>query len=201
MQASNGATVRKGRGSDQVEMTRHVNSLKELAVTESEYRKRLEDTQSKFGFISTDIYRKALNMWEAGCRFWPNVQTTVGRDRIHALGYTLTSLSGNAGFNNVALSSDTGGASAAHTALAGEITTNGLQRATAGTITHTNGTNSTLIDHTFTASGSFTAIVLCALFNINTAPVSGTMGHEGTISSTDLASGDGIRIQYTVNNG
>jgi hypothetical protein len=181
-------------------MTRHTGNYRDLQVTEQEYRKRLEDSHLKSGFISTNIYRKDLDMWEEGCRFWQNLMTNDGRDRMHALTYTLTSLSGNAGFNNFAATTNTGAPAASDTALTGEITTNGLARVQANNgITHTTGTNSTLLSQLWTASGTFTAVVKIGLFNVATAPVSGTMGHEGTISSTDLGSGDKLQVDYTLN--
>ena len=54
---------------------------------------------------------------------------------------------------------------AANTTFTGEISTNGLARIEATTKTHSAGTNSTTIEHTFTASGAFTSVLASALFN------------------------------------
>jgi hypothetical protein len=178
-------------------MTRRTGSYQELQVNEKEYRKRLEDSHLKNGFISTNVYRKDLDVWEEGCRFWPNLMTNDGRDRIHALAYTLTSLSGNAGFNYFVASTNATAPAATDTAVTGEITTNGLARTQANNgITHTTGTNSTLLSQLWTASGSFTAVQKIGLLN---ASSTGTLGHEGTISSTDLVSGDKLQVDYTLN--
>ena len=178
-------------------MTRHAYSYRDLQVTEQEYRNRLEDTHLKSGFISTNVYRKDLDMWEEGTRFSPNLMTNDGRDRIHALSYTLTSLSGSAGFNYFAATSNATAPAATDTTLASEITTNGLARTQANNgITHTTGTNSTLLSQLWTPSGAFTAVQKIGLFNASSGVV---MGHEGTISSTDLASGDKLQADYTLN--
>lgn len=179
-------------------MTRHTSNYQELKkfVGDKEYRKELENTHNKYGFISTNIYRKKLGMWEEGCRYMPNLMTNDGRDRIHAVSYTLTTLSGNAGFNFMGVTSNATAPAATDTTLTAEITTNGLTRVAVATVTHTTGTNSTVMDHTYTATGSFTAVIKVGLFNLVAA---GVMGHEGLISSTDLASGDKLENIYTLN--
>ena len=98
-------------------------------------------------------------------------------DSLAAMGFVNTSNTGTRGFGCIALTADTTQTiNAAQTALTGEITANQLARADATTKTHTNGTNSTLIEHTFTLNGTQADITRAALFNVATAPVSGTMG-------------------------
>jgi hypothetical protein len=128
-----------------------------------------------------------------------NLLTNNGRDWMHAQVYTNTA-TGTRGSGFIAVSSDATAPAAADTTLAGEIATSGFIRsgADAVTKTHTAGTNSTLIEHTFTASGTVTAIQKTALFNAST---SGTMSHENTITSADVVSGDTLKVSWTVNLG
>jgi hypothetical protein len=96
--------------------------------------------------------------------------------------------------------SATASESAAHTSLAGEITTasGGLIRK-AATYAHTTSTSTYTLTATFTANGSDSLPVTvkqCALF---TASSSGTMAFEKTITDTLFAaSGDAATITYTV---
>ena len=76
-------------------------------------------------------------------------------------------------FNYIALTADTGQTiNAAQTTLTGEISTNGLTRFFRHQ-KHTNGTNTSLIEHTFTLSGTQSDITRAAFFN---AASTGTMG-------------------------
>jgi hypothetical protein len=96
--------------------------------------------------------------------------------------------------------SATSGESAAHTALAGEITTagGGLIRKTF-TYAHTGGASTWTATATFTANGSDSlpvSVVQIALFNASSA---GTMGFEKTVTSaTFTASGDAVTYTYTI---
>ena len=85
-----------------------------------------------------------------------------------------------------------------NTTLTGEIATNGLSRVDAGTKTHTAASNSTLIEHTFTASGSFTSVLASALFNASSA---GTMPHIANFASGSgtLVANDTLKISWTNN--
>jgi len=123
-----------------------------------------------------------------------NLLTNGGRDFFHNQVYTNTA-AGTRGSGYIAVSSDTGGASATHTALAGEITTGGLGRADANTKSHTTGTNVSTIEHTFTASATHTAVQLSGLFN---AATGGTMTHENTFTSVTLQSGDTLKVTWTL---
>lgn len=128
-----------------------------------------------------------------------NLLTNNGRDEFHKQCYTNTS-AGTRGYGYIALTESVITPAAADTALSGEITTNGLGRTDAGTKTHSTGTNSTLIEHTFTASGSFTSVLASATFNASSGV---TMGHEanfGTGSGT-LISGDTLKASWTFNLG
>lgn len=81
------------------------------------------------------------------------------------------------------------------------MTTLGFARAADATPTHSNGTNSTVIDYTFTATGAVsTAISRSALFDATTAPVSGNMGHIAAFAtdSGTLATNDTLTVTWTI---
>lgn len=126
-----------------------------------------------------------------------NLLTNAGRDWMHAQVYTNTS-AGTRGAGYLAVTTDTGSPAAGDTTLASEITTGGLARADAGTKTHTGGTNSTTIAHTFTASAIHTAVQKGALFN---ASSSGTMAHENTFTAASLEINDTLTVTATLNLG
>lgn len=132
--------------------------------------------------------------------FWKhNVLANSGRDAFHALCYTNTS-AGTRGFGYIASTQSSFSPAATDTVLIGEISTNGLSRADCSTKTHTSGTNSTLLEHTFTASGSFTDVLASATF---VAGSGGTMGHEANFAtgSGTLIANDTLKISWTCNLG
>lgn len=129
-----------------------------------------------------------------------NLLVDSGRDTFHNLVYTNPSGTYR-GFGCIGVTENTAQTiNAAQTALTGEISTNGLARADATTKTHSAGTNSTTIEHTFTASGAFTDVVRSATFN---ATSSGTMAHFAAFSSGSgtLASSDTLKVTWTLNLG
>lgn len=121
-----------------------------------------------------------------------NLITNAGRDFLHTQGYGSSGLGAN-GLNYIALSNDTVTETSASTTLSNEIVANGLARAQ-GTVAHTGGTNTTTIDHTFTASGNQSA-QKAALF---TASSSGTMNHVLGFTQRSLISGDTLQITFTI---
>lgn len=123
-----------------------------------------------------------------------NLLTDAGRDKAHAQLYTNTS-AGARGAGFIAVTTDSGSPADGDTTLASEINTGGLARADASTKTHSAGTNSTTISHTFTASATHTAVQKAALFD---AASSGTMYHENTFTSTTLISGDTLTVTWTL---
>lgn len=131
-----------------------------------------------------------------------NVFPSVTIDYIHNMAFVDTTAA-KRGFGCIALTADTTQTlNGAMTALTGEITTNGLARAEAGTKTHTAGTNSTLVEHTFTLSGSQSDITRSALFNVATAPVSGTIGPAAAFSNGAtgaMVSGETVKVSITIN--
>jgi hypothetical protein len=151
------------------------------------------------GFLSASITKKD-GTYKQLAFMKHNLLTDAGRDLFHAQCYTNTS-AGTRGANYVAVTENTGQTiNAAQTTLTSEITTNGLARADATTKTHTAGTNSTTIEHTYTASGAFTDVVRSATFNASSA---GTMCHFAAFSSGSgtLATNDTLKVTWTLNLG
>jgi len=125
-----------------------------------------------------------------------NLLTTVGRDFFHAQDYTNTSV-GTKGSNAIALSLDATNPVAGDTTLVGEITTDGLERALATTISHSIGTNVTTLEKTFTATAAFLNLHKSALFNQDT--IGGQITHSSEFTSdVTLAIGDTITVTWTL---
>jgi hypothetical protein len=146
------------------------------------------------GYVTVSVKRKGSDEWVDIVRNKPNLLTNAGKDFIHNQAYTNAS-AGTRGSGFIVVSENASGALATHTAVAGEITTGGLARADATTKTHTVGTNVSTIEHTFTASATFAAIQLTGLLN---AASTGTLTHENTFTSTNLISGDELRVTWTL---
>lgn len=123
-----------------------------------------------------------------------NLLTNGGRDFFHNQCYTNTA-AGTRGSGFVVLSESAVAPAVTDTVVAGEITINGLARADATTKTHTVGTNSTTIEHTFTATAAFTAVQKSGLLNASSA---GTLSHENTFTSTALATNDQLKVTWTL---
>lgn len=151
------------------------------------------------GFLCATVTNAKTGEKRVLAKWNHNLLTNAGRDAFHALCYTNTS-AGTRGFGFVASTESTITPAVGDTTLTGEIATNGLARADATTKTHSAGTNSTLIEHTFTASGAFTDVKASATF---VASSSGTMGHIANFStgSGTLASADTLKISWTLNLG
>lgn len=152
------------------------------------------------GFLSAIVHRKSIGEPPRQLAFMKhNLLTDAGRDWMHAQVYTNTS-AGTRGAGYIASTESSITPAAANTTLTGEISTNGLARADATTKTHSAGTNSTTIEHTFTASGSFTSVLASATFN---AASVGTMPHIANFSSGSgaLAANDTLKITWTLNLG
>lgn len=81
------------------------------------------------------------------------------------------------------------------------MTTLGFPRIEAITRTHTNGTSTSLIEHTYTASGAVSPeITRSALFDGVAAPVSGNMGHIAAFASGSgtMATNDTLKVSWTI---
>ena len=157
-------------------------------------QKALKDNSMIKGFV-TMIKNEGRADEQILCKDKPNLLTNNGRDYAIAQFYTNTS-AGGVGMNFIALTSDTTGADATDTALPGEITTNGLERLLATTISHSTGTNSTTLAKTFTASGTHTAVQMSGTFN--QLAVGGTIGHEAVFTPVTLASSDTLAVTWTL---
>ena len=130
----------------------------------------------------------------------PNLLTNGGRDQMHDQVYIESNAANTergAGF--IAVSTGTTNETASSTTLETEIASGGLARADATTKTHTSGTNSSTIEHTFTASATHTAVHKSATFN---AASSGIMHHVANFTSdATLVSGDTLKVTWTLNLG
>jgi hypothetical protein len=130
--------------------------------------------------------------------FQKNLLTNNGRDLFHQQCYTNTS-NGTRGAGYVALTTDTAAASASDTSLAQELASNGFSRADATTKSHTNGTNSSTVEHTFTASGTVNLIHKSGTFNNASST---TLCHEAVFGTdASLISGDTLKVTWTLNLG
>ena len=148
------------------------------------------------GFV-TIVKNQGLENEEVLCKDKHNLLTNGGRDAMHDALYVDISAT-QTGFNNIALSTNASGALATHTAVAGEITTGGLERVQATTRSHGVGTNTSTVAHTFTSSAVHTAVQLAGLFDVATAPVSGILGHENTFTPASLESADTLTVTWTL---
>ena len=153
----------------------------------------MEDSNNIHGYV-TIIKNAGTDSEQVICKDKHNLLTNSGRDAFHALAYTNTT-AGTRGYGYIGLTSNAGSPAATDTALTGEITTGGLGRADATTKTHSSGTNTTTIQHTFTASATHTAVVKAALFNAASA---GTMAHINTFTSVTLQSSDTLQVTWTL---
>lgn len=168
-------------------------------MTDIKY-KQARDNHEKMGrirgFLTVKVIRANGDV-EIICKDKENILTNAGRDWIHAQIYTNTA-AGTRGAGFIALSADVGAPSASDTTLAGEIVSGGFQRADASTKTHTNGTNTTTIQNTFTATALQTAIVKSALFNASSV---GIMAHENTFTSVTCQINDSLQVTWTITAG
>ena len=126
----------------------------------------------------------------------PNLLTTSGRDFFHNQDYTNTS-AGTKGSNAMAISAEATNPVAGDTTLVGEITTGGLTRVQATTITHTVSTNVTTLAVTYTATAIHTALHKAGLFNQNT--IGGQMTHASEFTAdVTLQIGDTLTVTWTL---
>lgn len=171
--------------------------MSSVSITKS---RKVEDTVSNkgcYGYVTVQVYRHLTGKWEMIDQYHPNLLTTEGRDFFHAQVYTNTS-AGTRGGGFLAVTTDSAAAAAGDTTLATEITTNGLARADATTKNHTDNSNTTLIEHEWTATGTHTNVQKVGMFNASSG---GILTHEGVFTAASLISGDKLKVSYTVNLG
>ena len=102
------------------------------------------------------------------CKAVANQLQDDGRDDMHTALWENQGAAAQLGFTHMGVTVNAGGLpSDATTTLTGEITTGGLTRADADTTTHSAGTATTLVEHTYTASATHTAVQMGALFDAN----------------------------------
>jgi hypothetical protein len=146
------------------------------------------------GYVSVFLKRADSDTWETIALNNHNLLTNGGRDFIHNQAYTNVA-AGTQGSRYIAVTTDSGAPAAGDTTLTGEISTNGLQRVAATTNTHSNGTNTSTLGITFTASGAHTSVQKSALFN---ASSTGIMTHEATFTAVTLATNDQLQVTWTL---
>ena len=126
----------------------------------------------------------------------PNQLQDDGADDMHIALWENQGAATQLGFTHMAVTDDAGGLPAdSATTLTAEITTGGLIRIDADTTTHTTGQKTTLVEHTYTATATHTAVQKGALFDANTA---GTMGIVYLFTSTNLVNTDTLKVSVTV---
>lgn len=187
-------------------MSVELNNNNMVEQVTSKTSRNIPETSKRFkGYISVYVKRADTGLVEIVQLDKDNLHNTGGVDFLHYQGYTSTGTGSSSsittatqGSNWMALTTDSAAPSAGDTTLASEISTNGLQRAQCTTRSHTASTNVTTLSITFTASGTFTAVQIGALFN---ASSTGVMNHEFTFASTNLNSGDQITITVTITGG
>jgi hypothetical protein len=151
------------------------------------------------GFLSAKVIRRDGTQKELAC-MKHNLLTNNGRDVMHSNCYTNTT-TGTRGFNYIAVTESSITPAATDTTLAGEVTTNGLQRAPASpAASHTTGTNTSTVEVTMTASGSFTDVKASATFNASSGATMAHIANYATGSGT-LISGDTLKTTWTLNLG
>lgn len=130
------------------------------------------------------------------CKAVPNQLQDDGRDDMHIALWENQGAASQLGFTHMAVTVDSGGLpSDATTTLVGEITTGGLIRVDVDTTTHTTGANTTLVEHTYTATATHTNVQKGALFDANTA---GTMGIIYLFTAATLVNNDTLKVSVTV---
>ena len=164
------------------------------AIIEATRKSMMKDNSIIKGFV-TIIKNEGKKDEQILCKNKPNLLTNNGRDYAIAQFYTNTS-AGGVGMNFIALTVNTAAASASSTLLTDEITTNGLERALATTISHSGGTNSTTLNKVFTASGTHTAVQKSGTFN--QLAIGGTLAHESVFTPVTLASSDTLSVTWTL---
>lgn len=150
------------------------------------------------GYVSAIVTKKATGESRQIAHLNKNLLTLDGRDLFHAQCYINTS-AGTRGAGYIAVSAGTVDETSASTALQTEIATGGLARADAVPKTHTNDSNSSTIENTFTASATHTAVHKSAMFNASSGV---TMTHVANFTAdATLVSGDTLKVTWTLNLG
>lgn len=150
------------------------------------------------GYLSAVVTKAKTNETKQLATLKHNLLTDNGRDVFFSNVYT-NKTTGTHGFNYIASTESTITPAAANTTLTGEITDRGLGRVEATTASHSAGTNTSTVEHTFTVSGAgFTSVLASATFNATSGVTMGHIANFGTGSGT-LAANDTLKITWTFN--
>lgn len=144
--------------------------------------------------MSVYLKRAGTDSWTPITENKHNLLTNGGRDFIHNQAYRNTS-AGTEGSRYIAVTANATAPDAADTSLTAEIASGGLTRAAATTNTHSNGTNTSVLGITFTATGAHSNVQKSGLFNQSST---GTMTHENTFTPVTLATDDQLQITWTL---
>ena len=178
-----------------MEINENVESNDSCSIEHNQARGLVENSSDVSGYV-TLIKNKGKVDEEIIQIDKLNLLTTSGRDFFHAQVYTNTS-AGTKGGNGIAVSAEATNPVAGDTTLVGEITTGGLTRVQATTISHTATTNVTTIENTYTATAIHTAVHKSGLFNQNT--IGGQMTHASEFTAdVTLQIGDTLTVTWTL---
>lgn len=173
-------------------------------------QRRRGNRKSSVGYLTVQVKRKDENKWNYLCENKHNLGTDVGEDLLHRVMYiNIAAETSGWGANYIALSVSATAPAATHQSLAtntanvttNEITTAGLARVGAAgldTRTHTASTTVSTLEETFIASGTHTSVQLTGLFNNTVASGTSILAHENTFTATTLASGDELKVTWTI---
>jgi hypothetical protein len=127
---------------------------------------------------------------------WWTSADALGTTPANTSGFLIRAGTGPARF--IGLTTDTGVPAVSDTVLAGEITTNGLQRALAA-FTHTPGATTFQLVNTFTSGGTFNAVHKAGLFSGGPgASLGGTLVADTVLNAdATLALNDTLTITWT----
>ena len=135
---------------------------------------------------------------EYACKDMPNLVTNAGRDDIHGALYGVPSggTASVAPYDYIGLTANATDPTTSSTALTAEITSGGLSRAQATTITHTDGSNRTDLSKEFTATAAHTNIHTAGLFSGATG---GVMAHAAAFTNTvTLQNNDTLTVEWQI---
>lgn len=126
----------------------------------------------------------------------PNQLQDDGRDDMHVALWENQGAAAQLGFTHMAVTVNAGGLPAdSLNTLTGEIAAGGLSRSDVDTTTHGAGTATTLVEHTYTATATHTAVQMGALFDANST---GTMGIVYLFTAATLVNNDTLKVSVTV---
>ena len=178
-----------------MEIIENVKSNDSCSISHEQARGLLENSSVIGGYV-TVIKNKGRADQEIIQIDKPNLLTLGGRDFFHAQVYTNTSPGTKAG-NGIAVSDEATNPVDTDTTLVGEITTGGLTRVQATTISHTATTNISTIENTYTATAIHTDVHKSGLFNQDT--IGGQMTHASEFTAdVTLQIGDTLTVTWTL---